>query len=52
MRIEDKLSIRYACKNLALEIKDIDDKEGIVSGYYAAFDSIDADNDVIRKGAL
>ncbi len=52
MRIEDKLSIRYACKNLALEIKDIDDKEGIVSGYYASFDSIDADNDVIRKGAF
>jgi len=52
MKIEDKLSIRYACKNLALEIKDIDDKEGIVSGYYAAFDSIDADNDVIKKGAF
>jgi len=52
MRIEDKLSIRYACKNLNVEVKDIDEKEGIVSGYFASFDTIDSDNDVIRKGAF
>ena len=30
MRIEDKLNIRYACKNLNVEVRDIDEKEGIV----------------------
>lgn len=52
MRIEDKLNIRYACKNLNVEVRDIDEKEGIVSGYFASFDTIDSDNDVIRKGAF
>ena len=52
MKIEDKLNIRYACKNLNVEVRDIDEKEGIVSGYFASFDTIDSDNDVIRKGAF
>jgi len=52
MRIEDKINTRYACKNLALEVKDIDSKEGIVSGYFASFDTLDSDMDVIIKGAF
>ena len=52
MRIEDKINTRYACKNLALEVKDIDEKEGIVSGDFASVDTIDSDMDVIRKGAF
>lgn len=38
-------------KNIANEIKDIDTKQGIVSGYFAAFDSLDSDGDIIVKGA-
>jgi uncharacterized protein len=35
-----------------LEIKDVDTKAGIVTGYFAAFDSVDSDRDIIRKGAF
>lgn len=52
MGITEKLNTRYGCKTLALEVKDIDEKEGIISGYFASFDTIDSDNDVIRKGAF
>ena len=52
MAIQDKINTSYACKTLALEVKDIDEKEGIVSGYFASFDTIDSDNDVIRRGAF
>lgn len=33
------------------ELKDIDEKLGIVSGYGSIFDYLDADNDIIQKGA-
>lgn len=44
----------YAYKNLDLScsIKDIDGKKGVVSGYFAKFDNVDADGDIIRKGAF
>lgn len=42
----------YAYKNLSLEIKDVDKKEGIVTGYFSAFDSLDSDGDIIRSGAF
>ncbi len=32
-------------------IQDLDTKKGIVTGYFSSFDSIDADGDIIRKGA-
>jgi uncharacterized protein len=32
--------------------KDVDGKKGIVTGYFAAFDNVDADGDIIRKGAF
>lgn len=32
--------------------KDVDGKKGIVTGYFAHFDSVDSDGDVIRKGAF
>lgn len=38
--------------SLICGIKDIDGKKGIVSGYFAAFDNVDSDGDVIRKGAF
>jgi HK97 family phage prohead protease len=37
---------------LPLSIKDIDGRKGIVTGYFANFDSIDSDGDIIKKGAF
>jgi HK97 family phage prohead protease len=39
-------------KTLELEIKDVDTKEGIVSGYFSAFNIKDSDGDVIHPGAF
>lgn len=33
-------------------IKDVDGKQGIVTGYFAKFDNVDSDGDIIRKGAF
>lgn len=44
--------MNYTYKNLTLEVKDVDAKEGIVSGYFSAFDVKDADGDIIRAGAF
>lgn len=33
-------------------IKDVDSKKGIVTGYFASFDTLDSDGDVILKGAF
>jgi HK97 family phage prohead protease len=42
----------YNYKTLELEVKDVDRKEGIVSGYFSAFNVKDSDGDVIHKGAF
>lgn len=42
----------YNYKNFDYEIKDVDKKQGIVSGYFAAFNIKDADGDIIRPGAF
>ena len=34
-----------------MSFKDVDGKKGIVTGYFAAFDNVDSDGDIIRKGA-
>ncbi len=39
-------------KNTTLSVKDVDVKSGIVTGYAAAFDNVDSDGDVFRKGAF
>ena len=39
-------------KGIDLQFKDIDSNKGIVTGYFAAFDSIDSDGDVIEKGSF
>lgn len=33
-------------------VKDVDGKKGIVTGYFANFDNVDSDGDIIRKGAF
>lgn len=39
-------------KGFDLSFKDIDTNKGIVTGYFAAFNSVDSDNDVIEKGSF
>jgi len=36
----------------AIGFKDVDGKKGIVIGYFSAFDNVDSDGDIIRKGAF
>ena len=50
--IKSKLSKAYGVKNINLEVKDIDTNSREVVFYASAFDSIDSDNDVIRKGSF
>ncbi len=38
--------------DLRATIKDIDGKKGIVTGYFANFDNVDSDGDIIRRGAF
>lgn len=42
----------YGYKTLELEVKDVDRKEGIVSGYFSAFNIKDSDGDIIHPGAF
>lgn len=37
---------------LGAQVKDIDGKKGIVTGYFASFGNVDADGDIISKGAF
>lgn len=39
-------------KGFDISFKDVDTKQGIVTGYFAAFDSLDSDGDVIEKGSF
>lgn len=36
----------------SISFKDVDGKKGIVTGYFAAFNNVDSDGDIIRKGAF
>ena len=38
--------------SLRLQIKDVDGKKGIVTGYFSDFNSIDSDGDIIKPGAF
>lgn len=42
----------YAYKSIDNSIKDVDRKQGIVTGYFSSFDNVDSDNDIIRRGAF
>lgn len=42
----------YKNRVVPASIKDVDGKKGIVTGYFASFDNVDADGDIIRKGAF
>lgn len=40
------------CGELPVSFKDIDGRKGVVTGYFADFNSVDSDGDVIKKGAF
>ena len=45
-------SMIYTYKSLGMEVKDVDTKEGIVSGYFSAFGMVDSDGDIMMPGAF
>lgn len=52
-QIDNKdITMIYAYKSIDNSIKDVDRKQGIVTGYFSAFDNVDSDNDIIRRGAF
>ena len=52
MSIENKLNTAYGTKAYMSTIDDIDMSSRIVKGYFASFDTLDSDSDIIRKGAF
>lgn len=42
----------YTYKSLEMEVKDVDAKKGIVSGYFSAFGMVDSDGDIMMPGAF
>ena len=42
----------YNYKSFGLEVKDVDAKSGVVSGYFSAFGMIDSDGDIMMPGAF
>ena len=42
----------YGYKRLSQDIKDVDAKQGIVTGYFSAFNIKDSDGDIIRPGSF
>lgn len=42
----------YKTGTIPAHIKDVDGKKGIISGYFASFNNVDSDGDIIRKGAF
>jgi len=42
----------YGYKRVSQDVKDVDAKKGIVTGYFSAFNVKDSDGDIIRPGAF
>ena len=51
-QIDNKKNMMYNYKSLEMEVKDVDAKKGIVSGYFSAFGMVDSDGDIIMPGAF
>lgn len=45
-------SMIYKYKQNGLEVKDIDAKQGIITGYFSAFGNVDSDGDIMMPGAF
>ena len=52
MSINNKLNTIYGNKSLDLKVDDIDENKRLVKFYLSSFDTLDSDNDIIRKGAF
>lgn len=53
MNLEEKLkNHHYGVKTISIKITDLDEGSRQVKGYFASFDTLDSDRDVIRKGAF
>lgn len=42
----------YQYKSLQASVKDVDEKKGIVTGYFSAFGNVDSDGDIMMPGAF
>jgi hypothetical protein len=51
-QIDNKKNMIYNYKSFGLEVKDVDAKSGVVSGYFSAFGMVDSDGDIIMPGAF
>lgn len=51
-QIDNQKSMIYNYKSFSLEVKDVDTKQGIVSGYFSAFGNVDSDGDIMMPGAF
>ncbi len=51
-QIDNQKSMIYNYKSFNLEVKDVDTKQGIVSGYFSAFGNVDSDGDIMMPGAF
>jgi HK97 family phage prohead protease len=51
-QIDNRKNMIYVYKNQSLEVKDVDSKQGIVSGYFSAFGMVDSDGDIMMPGAF
>jgi HK97 family phage prohead protease len=52
-RIDEKSErMIYGYKRLNQDVKDVDAKQGVVTGYFSAFNIKDSDGDIIRPGAF
>jgi HK97 family phage prohead protease len=49
---ENKKSMIYNYKHQSIDIKDVDAKQGIVTGYFSAFGNVDSDGDIMMPGAF
>ena len=49
---EKNNSMIYNYKSFDMNVKDIDAKQGIVSGYFSAFGMVDSDGDIMMPGAF
>ncbi len=50
--VQNKLNTIYGVKHLTLKVEDVDEASRTVKGYLSSFDTLDSDNDIIRKGSF
>jgi hypothetical protein len=51
-KLVNQKNMIYNYKSFDLEVKDVDTKSGIVSGYFSSFGTLDSDGDIMMPGAF